>query len=443
MVYRVLLIMDDASSILQFKKMLEESVREHFEVVVAKTIEMGIKKSHESSINAIIADIAVQRNGIRNLFDQINVVALHTPLFVLVDSYAEALNSMCLGAQGYFIRHFLDKNAIPQALQSYISHSFLNRIASKEHTRAENALNSIGDAVLCTDVLGNINYLNSAAESITGWNREQAKGRSILDVFQLINAVTREPSPNMVEAVIKSNKPQVLEPNTLLVCRDGREIHIEDSISPIHDFDNKLTGVVIVFHDASEAKSISMEMAHRAQHDFLTNLPNRLLLSDRISQAISLARRAGTQLSILFLDVDNFKKINDAYGHKVGDILLQKIATQLNSCVRSSDTVSRHGGDEFVILLTGWQGENAALTAQKIINLVSSSNTGIENQIVVGISIGISIYPKDGKDAETLLAHADTAMYAAKEKGKNSYQFYQVGMSKFSGRHELKVSAPF
>ncbi len=305
-----------------------------------------------------------------------------------------------------------------------------NKSTNKSKNRAEIALNSISDGVICTDINGNINYLNSAAEKLTGWQRHEANGRPSDDVLKLMDAITRLPACHPVDYVLKNNKPSVLAPNTMLIQRDGDEIAIEDSTSPIHDTEGRFTGVVIVFHDVSETKAMAIKMTHLAQHDFLTNLPNRILLNDRIAQAIAASERNGTQVALLFLDLDNFKFINDSLGHATGDKLLQSVAQRLTDCVRNSDTVSRQGGDEFVILLADSQSEqDAALTAEKIISALTLPHKIGNSQLRISASIGISIYPQDAVDAETLLKSADTAMYHAKEKGRNNYQFFKDEMN--------------
>ena len=295
----------------------------------------------------------------------------------------------------------------------------------KEKVRAEIALNSISDAVICTDIDCNVDYLNIAAEKMTGWTREEASGLPITQVFNIIHSTTRKPAFSPIGLVLQTNKPRVLAADTVLIKRDGTEVAIEDSTSPIHNWDGKLTGVVIVFHDVSTTKAMATKMAHLAQHDFLTNLPNRVLLNDRIAQAITLAHRHNTQLAILFLDLDNFKHINDSLGHATGDKLLQSVTERLKECVRESDTVSRQGGDEFIILLAETKSsEDAAVSAQKILDALQALHIIGKSELHVTTSIGISVYPADGLNAETLLKSADTAMYYAKEKGRNNYQFF-------------------
>ena len=306
----------------------------------------------------------------------------------------------------------------------------IDKTSYKEKVRAEIALNSISDAVICTDIDCNIDYMNIAAEKITGWPREEAFGQPIHRVFNIINGITRKPAFSPVGLVLQIDKPRVLAPDTVLIKRDGTELAIEDSTSPIHDEEDKLTGVVIVFHDVSAAKALAKKMEHSAQHDFLTKLPNRMLLNDRIAQAIALAGRHHTQLAVLFLDLDNFKNINDSLGHATGDKLLQSVSKRLQKCVRDSDTVSRQGGDEFVILLAETKNnEDAALTAQKILGELQALHDIDKTQLHITTSIGISVYPADGTDAESLLKSADTAMYSAKEKGRNNYQFFTAEMN--------------
>jgi diguanylate cyclase (GGDEF)-like protein/PAS domain S-box-containing protein len=300
----------------------------------------------------------------------------------------------------------------------------------KEKVRAEIALNSISDAVICTDINCNIDYLNIAAEKITGWTREEAHGMPVNQVFNIIDSNTRKHAFSPIGLVLQTNKPRTLAADTVLIKRDGTEVAIEDSTSPIHNWDGQLTGVVIVFHDVSAAKAMATKMAHSAQHDFLTNLPNRVLLNDRIAQAITLANRHHTQFAILYLDLDKFKHVNDSLGHATGDKLLQSVTKRLRECVRDSDTVSRQGGDEFVILLAEIKNsEDAAISAQKILDALKALHTVSESQLHITTSIGISVYPADGLDADTLLKSADTAMYYAKEKGRNNYQFFIAEMN--------------
>jgi len=181
---------------------------------------------------------------------------------------------------------------------------------------------------------------------------------------------------------------------------------------------------------AEQIETAKVQLDHLAHHDILTDLPNRMLLQDRLSQAIEVARRQGRQLAVMFMDLDRFKHINDSLGHAVGDQLLQSVAQQLVGCVRHSDTVCRQGGDEFLLLLPYIEhAEDAALSAQKILAALALPHRIDGHDLHISVSIGISIYPDDGQDAETLIKSADTAMYHAKGNGRNNYKFFEQDMN--------------
>ena len=192
----------------------------------------------------------------------------------------------------------------------------------------------------------------------------------------------------------------------------------------------EVRGIIVNTRDVTDRKAIQQRMQHLAYHDALTNLPNRSLMQDRISQAISRAERSTTQFAVMFIDIDNFKNINDTLGHDVGDELLRQIATRLTNSVRAHDTIARQGGDEFIVLLDPLEGQQGATrVAQKILDALRAAfSVGGTEQHVSG-SIGIGLYPDDGQDAPTLLKNADTAMFHSKAQGKNTYQFFTPQMN--------------
>jgi diguanylate cyclase (GGDEF)-like protein/PAS domain S-box-containing protein len=221
--------------------------------------------------------------------------------------------------------------------------------------------------------------------------------------------------------------------------KDGSEFQVDIMLSPVETTEGRL--VLGLIRDNTQRKRFEEEMgikralfedemSHLARHDVLTGLPNRLLLNDRLNQAISLARRNHGQLAVLFLDLDGFKHINDSLGHSVGDKLLQSVAERLSACVRKSDTVSRRGGDEFVILLSEvTHATDAAIIAAKINADLKRGQRIRNDRFRISASIGISTYPNDGEDAETLIKNADTAMYDAKRSGRDKYRFFMSQMS--------------
>ena len=305
-----------------------------------------------------------------------------------------------------------------------------NDVPFVERQPAQITLDSIGDGVISTDMQGRGTYLNVVAERMTGWSREEVFGRMFSGVFRIIDGDNRVPTDDTMKLAIQQNDTVCLPRNSLLIQRAGSELAIEDSTAPIHDQNGQITGAVMVFRDVSEARAAELKLSHLAHHDILTDLPNRTLLIDRLNQAIALAQRHGDQVGVLFLDLDRFKPINDSLGHAIGDKLLQEVSRRLVATVRRSDTVSRHGGDEFVVLLPEVRHfTNAARHAETIHKALSAPHAIANHDLRVSVSIGISMSPNDGEDAETLIKCADAAMYRAKEIGRNAYRFFEPYMN--------------
>lgn len=361
-------------------------------------------------------------------------------ILVLSDSGDNELihQSLACGAQDYIVKGYIDTHWLPRILSYIIQRLFLEKSLQEledalfdQQERAQITLNSIGDGVLTTNLSGKIMYLNCVAETMTGWPLEEALGLPLENVFSVIDAGSRQAPPNPVRCALKANKTVKLPNNCLLVRRDGVETPIEDSIAPIRNRTGAISGAVIVFHDVSEARALAVKIMHMAQHDPLTGLANRSLLGERLTRALGLAKRTNKKVGLLFLDVDNFKKINDSHGHAVGDQLLKVIARRLESVVRITDTVCRQGGDEFVILLTQIEhSEDAGQVATKVITACAEVKEEGRQELENGVtmSIGISIFPDDGKSVDALLQHADRAMYHAKMCGRNNYQFYNTSV---------------
>lgn len=298
-----------------------------------------------------------------------------------------------------------------------------------EKERAQVTLDSIGDAVLTTDMAGNLTYLNREAEKMTGWPRDEALGRPLAEVFHIIDGTTRAPAANPATLAVKENRTVGLAMGCVLVRRDGSEVLIEDSAAPIHDRDGQVAGAVIVFHDLVQSRAMAERMAHLARHDFLTGLPNPAMLNERLGQATSLARRHGKRVALLFIDMDDFKVVNDTLGHMAGDQLLQSVSEQLVGCVRNSDTVCRRGGDEFVILLTEIEHpRDAGCVAEKLLRAMSRPQVIDGIKVQISASVGISVYPDDSEDEAALFGFADAAMYQAKAYGPGGYRFFGAGM---------------
>lgn len=292
---------------------------------------------------------------------------------------------------------------------------------------AQITLDAIGDAVLVINPKGKVIYLNRVAQTMTGWSSQKALGRSVEDVFFVVDGVTRKRATNPAERAIDEGRTVELALGSILIHSDGTDIAIEDSAAPIYDHDGVVAGAVIVFHDARQSGTVMKRMSHLAQHDFLTGLPNRVLLVERLSHAIAMAKRHQKKMALLFLDLDYFKQINDAFGHAIGDGFLRSVAERIEDCVRVTDTVSRHGGDEFVVVLTEIkERQDAVQVAKKLLARLELPHSIDGRDIQATFSIGISVYPEDGGDVNALMRNADAAMYNAKAGGRNNYQFCRM-----------------
>ncbi|HEV7357856.1 MAG TPA: diguanylate cyclase [Steroidobacteraceae bacterium] len=298
-----------------------------------------------------------------------------------------------------------------------------------ERERAQVTLDSIGDAVASTDFRGHLTYLNKAAEHLTGVPQEAACGRPIGEVFRLVHAVSRRSVDCPVTEAIIENQRRSVAAHCLL-RREHTLVPVDVSATPIHDRLGGVVGAVLVAHDVTAARELSDRLAHLALYDHLTGLPNRTLLADRMDRAIGLAKRTGHSFSVLYIDLDNFKEVNDRLGHQAGDQVLQAAADRLLRCVRDSDTVSRQGGDEFLALLINCCDVNAGiLCAQKIVSTLSEPYLIDGKHLRLSATVGIALYPSDAADARSLVRAADTAMYRGKGAGRGRYECYSATMA--------------
>src|SRR6202790_2879883 len=429
---QILLIESDQAVADAIQTALVNSRTGSFNMELVPRLSDGIARLSKKGIGVVLVNLSLPDSQGIETFDKLHGVAPDVPVLILGDANNEALAKEAVdrGAQDYLLPGHLNSYSLPRALQNSIERKAIEDALFVEKERAQVTLNSIGDAVLCTDVSGNISYLNLVAEKMTGWSDEEAKGRRLAEIFKIVDGATRQTAPDPMEMAIKRNTTVGMTVNCVLIRRDGCEFSIEDSAAPIHDRTGQIIGAVIVFHDVSVSRQMSAQMAHLAQHDFLTDLPNRALFNDHLTRSLSLARRHRSHIAVIFLDLDRFKCINDSLRHDTGDKLLQSVSKRLLAGVRDSDTVSRQGGDEFVVLLSDiGYSEDAAISAQKILLLLSAPHSIEGHNLNIDGSIGISIYPEDGEDAETLIKNADAAMNHAKEKGRNNFQFFKAEMN--------------
>ncbi len=429
---RILLVEDNPGDARLLREMFNEPASWKCDLTHHDSMANAVAHLGAHPVDIVLLDLGLPDAQGLGAVRRAHSAAPRLPLVVLTGLDDESLAAQALqeGAQDYLIKGQIETRGLLRALRYAIERKLMEEALFEEKERAQVTLNCIGDAVLSTDVWGHVNYINPVAESMTGWSRADAVGHPIEDVLQIIDANTRKGMQNPTASAILENKTLGLTPNCILVRRDGVESDIEDSAAPIHDRRGRVTGAVMVFRDVSEARTLSRRMSFLAQHDSLTQLSNRMVLNDRLTQAIAMARRHGQKLAVLFLDVDRFKHINDSLGHAIGDRLLQSVSQRLLTCVRRSDTVSRQGGDEFVILLSEVaRAQDAAVCADKVLLSLSTPHRIDEHDLHITVSIGIATYPDDGMDTETLMKNADFAMYEAKENGRNNYKFFKPAMN--------------
>ena len=320
-----------------------------------------------------------------------------------------------------------------------------------QHFYTRSLIESNIDALMATDPNGIITDINRQTEALTGCTRDELIGAPFKNYFT---------DPDRAEAGINRvlTEGKVTNYELTARARDGTLTVVSYNATTFHDRDRRLIGVFAAARDMTELKRfehrlqqnnveledvsrmkstalaaasvLSLEMAHLAQHDVLTSLPNRLLLDDRLGRAVALASRYGRRLAVLFVDLDRFKHVNDSLGHAIGDQVLSSIADRLAGCVRSSDTVSRHGGDEFVVLCAELDhAGSAAVSAAKIVTAVEAPLHIAGHEIHITGSVGVSLYPDDDVDGQALIKSADTAMYHAKTCGGNTYRFFRADMN--------------
>ncbi|HEX7114262.1 MAG TPA: EAL domain-containing protein [Steroidobacter sp.] len=313
----------------------------------------------------------------------------------------------------------------------------------KEKESAQITLQSIGDGVITTDPQCRIEYLNPVAEQLTGWSLEHAQGRAIDEIFRSFHEETCEPLENPLAVAIRRTRAIKSVRPTLLIRRDGNELYIESCASPIRDSAGNVLGGVLVFHDVSESRELNRKLSYHASHDILTGLVNRREFEARLERALKSARAREASYALCYIDLDQFKIINDNCGHSAGDALLGQVGALLKSKIRWRDTVARLGGDEFGVLLESCSLEEAVRNAEALREAIRNYKFVWEERTFrLGASIGVVPISPDNNDVASLLSAADSACAAAKEAGRNRiYSFQENDIDLMRRRREMQWAA--
>jgi diguanylate cyclase (GGDEF)-like protein/PAS domain S-box-containing protein len=313
----------------------------------------------------------------------------------------------------------------------------------REKESAQITLQSIGDGVVTTDAECNIEYLNPVAEELTGWKADDATGRPIDEIFRGFHEETCEPLENPLAMAMRRNRSIKSVRPTLLIRRDGNEIYIESTASPIRNDQGEVSGGALVFHDVSEARELNRRLSYHASHDILTGLVNRREFEGRLERALKSAKAQETSYTLCYLDLDQFKIINDSCGHSAGDALLSQLGALLKSKIRWRDTLARLGGDEFGLLLESCTLEEAMPMADVLREAIRDHKfTWDDRNFVLGVSIGVVPITAENDDVAGLLTAGDSACQAAKDSGRNRvYSYQENDLDLMRRRREMQWAA--
>ena len=391
-------------------------------VVWASTLGDGIAAATVNKPDVVLLDLSLPDSAGIATVDAMRAVLPDVPIIVLTgqddDQLAEA--ALQAGAQDYLVKGQLFQQ---DALGRAIRHALVRQKLESRLRLFEAALNAVANGIIITDVTSAIEWANPAFTEITGYELSEVLGRN---PGEMLNSGKQDSRfyQGMWQAI---RAGRVWSGELVNRRKDGSLFDEALTISPVTGSDGKIRHFVAVMQDISERKASEERVQHLANHDQLTDLPNRMLLSDRLSQSLAQVRRERGTLALMFLDLDDFKPVNDTLGHDVGDLLLKEVALRLRACApRNSDTVARLGGDEFVILLAQIEkSADAVVVARKVLTALRRTFVIGPHRIDISTSIGIAVYPEHGEEVSRLLKNADTAMYHAKKSGRGCYRFFR------------------
>ena len=466
---KILLIEDELPQVRLLQEFLYTHDTQHLSLVYVHRLQDGIYQAEAEHFDVVLLDLTLPDSFGLATFTSLSMKLPTTPIVVLTNTNDNdlAVETVRLGAQDYLIknqitpellirslryaierkqtaeelRHYSETLEMQvqertaelletnQALRQEIEHRQLVQNAlAQEKELAQVTLSSIGDAVITTDDKGQIKSLNPVAETLTGWTGQSAQGQPLNRVLQLFSEETGQRITNPVSQVLATGRGTLQAQRTVLKNKQDREFVVEHSAAPIYLKDGRLQGVVLVFRDMTYTRQLVSQLSWQASHDSLTGLINRGEFERHLKSAVIKARTLGERCSLCFVDLDQFKVINDTCGHTAGDELLRKISTLLQQRIRKTDILARLGGDEFGLLLPGCSEVEGLAMLEQLQTLIQKFRfTWEEQSFSIGASMGLVIIDAKTESSAQVLSTVDTAMYMAKKQGGHRIQVFQAG----------------
>ena len=447
MAERILVIDDDASVRMSFRVYLEDN---GYQVETAENGRQGLELFRAQRPDLLLLDLRMPEIDGLELLATIRQESPELPVIVVsgAGTLEDSIEALRLGAWDYFIKPIQDMEVLKHAIDRALEKAELYRENQRYRTHLEQlvaertreleqkteaarqtaeqlrifseVVEQSASAVMITSRNGRIQYVNSRFSEITGYQADEVIGRNP----RVLNSSLTSPE-TYDDLWSNITNGHVWKGELINRRKDGTRYWQHITITPIAAGKEKITHYLAVMEDITDRKEYESQLLHKANHDSLTGLPNRVLALDRLEQALARCRREGSRGVLMYLDLDGFKAINDNHGHEVGDRVLVAVSDRLQKCVREMDTVARIGGDEFLVILQGLESvESVPYLADKIHGAFVNPIVIGESRFVCTVSIGIAFFPDEGDESRTLLVNADSAMYSAKQAGRNQSRYF-------------------